>query len=748
MTTRKTQTKRDTAQSTTRPADFRAEPYPSDVAYLDDEMAWIEARARRIGAERQLASLGLPEAERRYGSRDERSPASLRAQRARHLEAETGLRARIDARLAVHGAIGRPLAVDRLVAVYGLGPQERTVLLLAMGPCLSRTISRAYGLIDGEECDALTIDAALGFLEIPTGERVAARGMFGPSATLLAADLVTLGSMRRSAEPKDVLGLECSLTSRTFSLMVGRDGLGDEFEAFSSIEEPRARLGDVVLDPRDKARILSVVDQHGRYLACRKAWGFDDVIAYGRGVLMLFHGKPGTGKTMTAHAVAHHMGRRVLNVDIPTFLEHRESERFLPALFREARLQNAVLFFDECEALFASRRMGNSLMTLLLTELERFEGVAILATNLPEALDEALSRRILVKVRFPEPDRQARLEIWRRHLPQAAPIDSDVDLEALADRFEIAGGYIKNAVLMAVAQAVHTGGERPAITMAMLDQAARDQLCQPGENLGDAVMPAVRLADVVLPEPLRDTVREIIDAARSRRTVLERWGVGAHLTWGKGLAALLYGPPGTGKTLCAEAIAGELGRPLLAASVAALKSKWVGETERNLEHLFKEAESSGAVLLLDEADGLLRTRGEPNGTRHDDAVTGLLLTLLERHAGLVLLATNLQGVLDLALTRRLAYRLYLPLPDARARAAIWRRLVPESAPRDGRVDFDRLGERFRLSGGHIRNAVMKAAFRAASQGRCLDQALLERTAVEELPEPGGEVDIAFSGEVS
>ena len=245
-----------------------------------------------------------------------------------------------------------------------------------------------------------------------------------------------------------------------------RDDIDDLREAGDAraLRLPQQRVDE----PADKQRILSVVEQHDRYLQCREAWGFDEIIQYGRGILMLFYGKPGTGKTMTAHAIARHMNKRVLNVDIPTFMEHHDAERFLPGLFREARLQDAILFFDECEVLFGDRRAGNVLMTLLLTEIERFEGVAVLATNMPEDLDAALDRRILVKIRFPEPDRQARREIWRKHLPDKAPLAPDVDLDQLADRFEMTGGYIKNAVLAAVAAAVHAQQEQPAsITQAL-----------------------------------------------------------------------------------------------------------------------------------------------------------------------------------------------------------------------------------------------------------------------------------------
>ena len=109
-------------------------------------------------------------------------------------------------------------------------------------------------------------------------------------------------------------------------------------------QRQRSMWDRVVLEPAARRRILSVLDKHDLYLQHRKDWGFDEVIQYGRGMVMLFHGEPGTGKTMTAHAIAHHLGKKVLNVDIPTFVDHANHDRFLPALFREARVRDAVLF--------------------------------------------------------------------------------------------------------------------------------------------------------------------------------------------------------------------------------------------------------------------------------------------------------------------------------------------------------------------------------------------------------------------
>jgi SpoVK/Ycf46/Vps4 family AAA+-type ATPase len=716
------------------------QPYASDLEYLQDELAWIHARINRIhlgfGLEPAGASASLYLAANDESQPDPRELAELHAS-AHTTEAHA--RDHIDARLAASRAAGRPVALDRLCAQVGLDGFERQVLLLAVAPIFSRTFGDQFPRLHvGGGSSSLDVETTFQFAEFSYAERIQRRPVFAPKGALSANDLVQVNVRSRLTAPEDLLGACLQLSQPTFQFLIGHVGLGDEFQHFSSLEEPRAILDQIVLPEADRRRILSVVDRHDQYLQCRADWGLDELIRYGRGVLMLFHGKPGTGKTMTAHGVARHLGKRVLNVDIPAFLESREADRFLPGLFREARLHNALLFFDECETLFASRRYGNALMTLLLSEIERFEGVAVLATNLPEMLDDAFDRRILVKVHFAEPDRLARADIWRKHLPApqpdtgrgGVPLAADVDLQALADRYELTGGYIKNAVLAAVATVVHEGAEARQVTMAVLEQAAKDQLRRFDDPDSVLHWPKARLIDVVLAPGVRDQVRELVDAARHRRTALERWGIGCHLSAGKGIAALLSGPPGTGKTLCAEAVANELHRPLVIAQVPALLSKWVGETEQNLSGQFASATRHGAVLLFDEADALLTDRDEA-AHRHDVSMVNVLLQLIERHDGVVLLATNRAEALDRALARRLGWHLRFSLPDGRLRAAIWRAHLPDTVPTLAGIDFDRLGRTFAMTGGHIKNAVFRAAFRAARDERPLCQLDLELAAAEE-----------------
>lgn len=715
-------------------------PYADDMAYLQDELRWLEVRAFRIRSQQALerASAGRSAARQAWQDREPApSAATLRRDIERARGEEDRLRQHIDACRQAGLEIDRETGLDRICRLHDLTEIDRIVLLAAVSPILDRRFEDLLGSLSRHgEGSNITIEAALALADLDMVARLEAYRRFSPRAPLVAHDLI-VSRFGKANTPRDLVDVDLDLPSRTFELLIGRHGLAAEFAEFSALEAPRATFAQVVLSATDKARILNVVDSRALVDEARRKWGLDDIITYGRGTLLLFHGAPGTGKTLTAHAVAEHMGMRLLNVDLPTFMANQQAGHFLPGLFREARLQNAVLFFDECETLFATRARGNALMTMLLTEIERFEGVAILATNMPEQLDAALDRRVLVRVEFPPPDRESRREIWRRHLPATVPLAKDVDLDALADRFDLAGGYIKNAVLTATAEAVRTGGKRPRVTMAHLVDAAHAQSARPtgDPDAPHATLPKARLSDVMVPADLRAQLSEVVDAARNRRTVLEKWGIGAHLSHGKGIAALLSGQPGTGKTLCAEAIAGELCRPLLTVSAADMLSKWIGESEQNIARVFVQASRLGAVLFLDEIDALLPARSGAGGpaARHDVSMINTLLTAIERHEGLVLLATNLPDTLDPALSRRLAYRLEFPLPDATVRARIWQRLLPATVPVAAPLDFEALGRAHALTGGLIKNAVFKAAFRAARDDRPLTQADLDRAADDESP---------------
>jgi SpoVK/Ycf46/Vps4 family AAA+-type ATPase len=225
---------------------------------------------------------------------------------------------------------------------------------------------------------------------------------------------------------------------------------------------------------------------------------------------------------------------------------------------------------------------------------------------------------------------------------------------------------------------------------------------------------------------------------RERAQILERWGYQRHLGLSRGVSALFSGEPGTGKTMAASVVASELGLELIRIDLASVVSKFVGETEKNLARIFDEAQDSHAMLLFDEADALFGKRTEVKSAqdRYANLEVNYILQRMETFDGVSVLTTNLEGSIDAALQRRLNFRVRFPEPEAAEREQLWRRLLPPDAEVDGEIDFARLAERYEMTGGYIKNAIVRAAVIAARDGRRLTRDDLWAGADNEYAEMG------------
>ncbi len=218
-------------------------------------------------------------------------------------------------------------------------------------------------------------------------------------------------------------------------------------------------LDALVLAKESKDEIVAVIKQHSHKDKMFDEWGLGQVIEYGRGMSFLFYGAPGTGKTWAAHCISKATGSELLTIgaaEIQTS-EPGGANRNIQQAFATAAKEDKVLFIDECDGLISSRNdvgmiLGAEINTLL-TEIEKFEGVCILATNRIANLDEALERRISLIVEFPEPDEAQREQIWKKLLPDKFPLGSNVGIDKLA-AFKLTGGQIKNCILAAARLAV------------------------------------------------------------------------------------------------------------------------------------------------------------------------------------------------------------------------------------------------------------------------------------------------------
>jgi len=253
-------------------------------------------------------------------------------------------------------------------------------------------------------------------------------------------------------------------------------------------------------------------------------------------------------------------------------------------------------------------------------------------------------------------------------------------------------------------------------------------------GLASRVPTTQRWDDLVLPQDTLDDVRAFASRAEHASIVYENWGFRRKLQKGLGLAALFSGPPGTGKTMVAGLIAQSLGLEMYMVDLSQVVSKWVGETEKQLGKIFDAAQMGNVVLLFDEADALFakRTEVKSSNDRYANLEVNYLLTRLESFGGVAILTTNLEASVDPAFKRRLAAEVRFYAPEQPERERLWSTIIPKEAPVEGTLNFGRLADRYKeLAGGHIRNAVLRAAFLAAMEKGAITQLVLERAAASE-----------------
>lgn len=231
--------------------------------------------------------------------------------------------------------------------------------------------------------------------------------------------------------------------------------------------QPKYAWEDIILPTEQKEQLRQACNQMKYRSIVYNRWGFERKLAYGKGLSMLFAGPPGTGKTMSAQVVANELQLELYKIDLSQVISKYigETEKNLHEIFEEARLSNAILFFDETDALFGKRsevkdshdKYANIETAYLLQKMEEYEGITVLATNLLNNIDEAFIRRISYIIKFPFPDEEQREKIWRSMFPKEAPIGDDVDFKYVASKFQVAGGYIKNIAVSSAFMAADAG---------------------------------------------------------------------------------------------------------------------------------------------------------------------------------------------------------------------------------------------------------------------------------------------------
>ena len=584
------------------------------------------------------------------------------------------------------------MRLEYLQAIFDLSEFDKSVLLLAALPELDSRYRRLFGyLVDDASRMCPSVELVLQTLQPISG----GRSRFDKSAPLLAHRLITLGDER----PPSMCTVQ--VDERILGYILGSDRLDK-------------RLHNIVAEALDLViwdQLIADSDQITRLQAFSTWW--NDHQADGAAVFL--PGPYGSGRMAAAQAIC-------ADCDIPLLIASIENalnapigwQEVVDVAYREAQLRGAALYWSNCERLLETDQPAHR-WQYVTAAAESFAALTFFASHTAwEPAGNFHTRRFL-RFEFQMPTYAIRRRLWERYLPD--PLAGQGALvDALANGFQLTQGQVIDALTTAQGLALRRDASQPQLTASDLYEGCRRQSGRQLITLARRVEPRTDLTfdDLILPDPNMRQINELRARIRHRSHVYSSLGLERRLSLGKGLIALFTGPSGTGKTMSAELLAREQGVDLYKVDLSVIVSKYVGETEKNLSRMFSEAEDANAIIFFDEADALFGKRGEVKEAqdRWANIEVNYLLQRVEEYTGVVILASNLRQNIDEAFLRRIHVIVEFPFPESKARSRIWQGMFPPAIHWPPPEEIDALAERFRLTGGNVKNIVIDATFRA------------------------------------
>ncbi len=615
---------------------------------------------------------------------------------------------------------GVPIHFEWYCERFGLSPLEEEAMWLCLTAHMSiggwRLLMYAQGSVlkpwleTGFIAELLDLDDGL----------LTDTELFEPQSRLVMSGLTSIEAGAEGGIRAEPLSNIIRTPQHVAAFVGGRMMVDSVLAGFCEVTTPGRALFDVVLPPA----VRSQVGEIARGFRSRTR----TVDFRSRCWTVFISGPAGSGKSALAEGLASTVGRPIFNVSCDRIPDSPDAASLVALAIRNCSLIDAVLVVQRPERLAARSPQAIAELGQALT---RFRGLAIVECRETGALPDVFDPLVRFSLVLESPDTKGREQLWESLLVAEVPVASDVNLRHLAAGYELNGRQIKAAVDWAMQRGVARGVE--AVTMEDLRVGADTQLRSQLGRHSDASRVKLTLDELILPDEQATQIRDVLDACRHRLQVMQDWGFDRRLVTGKGLVVLFTGPPGTGKTLCAEILAAELGADLHLVSIPQVVSKYVGETEKNLRMAFAAARAQGSVLLFDEADSLFtkRVAVERSQDHFQNMEVNMLLQEVERFEGIVLLTTNLAANLDPAFQRRILFRVDFPEPDVAQRALLWRSLIPVEAPKAEDINYHELALAAELTGGQVKNAIIRAAYRCFGRGGTLSQAALLSAAADQ-----------------
>jgi hypothetical protein len=584
---------------------------------------------------------------------------------------------------------GADLRLRRLARNFHLDEIDIELLLIAMAPDVDARFERLYGYLqDDVSRRRASIGLGLELCGLPSSSAYA-RSRLAAGAALVDEYLVQVEEHERP-----VLTRPLRVPDRVAAHLLGSD----------------------IPDPVVAALAYQCEQSTPEQAATLVRWMQD---SQGGGRLAYIRERPGASGAALASSAFAQVGRPTLALDLER-LRNEDDVLLVAALSaREAGLTGAGIVAGPVEVLIARG----------LASVRAFSEMPALVVLVgARSWDPGWARDVPFICEAPIPDALQRAELWRRNLNGDTP--PGLDLAGTMAQFRLTAEQVHRA---ARAARMEAHAREVPLDEEELKAGARAQNAAGLERLARRIQPAVDFADLVLPPDTMAQLKELLTRARYREQVLDVWKMGGPSARRRGLTALFAGPSGTGKTMAAEVLASELGLDLYTVDLATVVDKYVGETEKNLDRIFAEAERVNGVILFDEADALFGKRSEVSDAhdRYANVEVAYLLQRMELFDGIAILATNLRANLDEAFTRRLDSLVDFPEPEAEYRRRLWDRSLGTTMPRAADLDMDFLAESFKLSGGAIRNIAVAAAYAAAEAKHPLDMGDLVRATQRE-----------------
>ena len=440
-------------------------------------------------------------------------------------------------------------------------------------------------------------------------------------------------------------------------------------------------------------------------------------ISYEEGVrIFSYFGDEGSGRKFFVKHFCKEKGFHAVSVNCKKLFAYdfQYVEKALWAVTRECILTNACLVLDEITFREEESEKIYGYMDLAFGKIG-LQGITTFVISRDSLAMKNITNNEFTQLEIPTPGNQERENCWK-YFSKDYGLAQDVELAEMATKFLFTPGKIKSALRNA--RSLATMDQDILIPRGTLFRGCYNQMSSELTQKATKVKANFGFEDIVMNKDQRETLEHAIDQMNFRKQVYDNWNYTKKYPYGRGLSILLFGAPGTGKSMCAQVIAHELNLELYRVDLSKVIDKYVGETEKSISMIFREAKKCNVVLFFDECDTLFAKRSDDGGSNQasNNNKTALLLQEVEAYDGVSVLATNYKHNIDPAFFRRMKYIVEFQFPDVDTREMLWRTTIPKGTPLGEDVDIRFLAERFEFVGGNIKNCILNAAFLAAADG--------------------------------